>query len=282
MDNLTMMQKAAIEYKLTHFLLFHGSGAAERFKAVLYLACTLNCQGMDRPCGLCPACRKIESGNHPDIHIVKPIKTSVGIDQIIQLQEKIYRKRYEGQYRICLVEEADKLTLPAANALLKIAEEPPENTILILSATNGEGIIDTLQSRAQSIYFSSPDKRQWNYGDEAYILSGGEPDLARRIIDHGLERIKAILTDYLKAVETTDYLKIYSLFPLEREEILILIQILAGVIREKVINDKVSPRLLEEVGGAEAALRRQANSRLALEVLALKHIELGGSKNWLK
>ena len=273
-----MMLKAATEYKLAHFLLFHGSGGAERFKAALHLACTLNCQGMDRPCGICPACRKIESGNHPDIHVVRPIRTSVGIDQIIQLQETVYRKRYEGKYRICLIEEADKLTLPAANALLKMAEDPPENTILILSATNGEGVIDTLQSRAQSIYFSSPDKQEWSFGDEAYILSGGEPDLAHRIIDCGLERIKAILTEYLKAVETPDYLKVYSLFPLEREEIQILIQILAGIIREKVINKKVSPLLLEEVGRAEEAMRRQANSRLTLEVLALKHIELGGSK----
>lgn len=278
MNNLMLIQKAAREYKLAHFLLFHGSGAAERYQAALHLASILNCQEKNRPCGRCSACKKVESGNHPDIHIIRPTKTSVGIEQIIQLQEKIYRKRFEGEYRICLIEEADKLTLPAANALLKMSEDPPENTIIILSTTNGEGIINTLQSRAQSIYFSSPSEQEWLYGDDAYHLSGGDPDLAHRINDWGLERIRVLLTTYLSAVETADFLKIYSLFPLEREETLLLIQVLAVIIRNKALKEEVSPQLLAEVGRTAEALRKQANSRLALEVFALKHIELGGSR----
>lgn len=278
MNNLTMIKKAATENKLAHFLLFHGSGAVERHKAALELASLLNCQQKDSPCRQCPSCKKIDSGNHPDIYIIKPLKTSVGIEQVIQLQEKISRKHYEGEYKICLIEEADKLTLPAANALLKISEEPPENTIIILSTGNGEGVISTLQSRAQSIYFPCPSEREWKHGSEVYDLSGGDPDLARRINDWGVEKIRDSLKIYNDAVETADYLKLFSLFPLDREETLILIQSLSVTIREKVIKGEVSPQLLNKVGTTVEAIRRQANPRLALEVLALKHIELGGSK----
>lgn len=278
MDNLSLIKKAVTENKLAHFLLFHGSGTKERYNAALELACLLNCKEEERPCGDCPSCKKIATGNHPDVYILKPLKTSVGIEQIIQLQEKIYRKHFEGKYRICLIEEADKLTLPAANALLRISEDPPNETIIILSTANGERIISTLQSRAQSVYFSYPTQREWQYGSEIYYLSGGDPDLACRMNNWGIERIKQALATYLEAVETADFLKVYSLFPQDKEETVILIQALAVTIREKVIKGEVSPQLLKEIGRTADALRRQANPRLALEVLALKHIELGGSK----
>ena len=278
MNNLSLIKKAVAEDKLAHFLLFHGSGTKERYKAALDLACLLNCNETDRPCGECSSCKKICTGNHPDVHILRPLKTSVGIEQVIQLQEKIYRKHFEGKYRICLIEEADKLTLPAANALLKISEEPPSDTIIILSTGNREGIISTLQSRAQSVYFSYPTRREWEYGSEIYYLSGGDPDLACRINNWGIEKIKQSLAAYMEAVEAADFLRIYSLFPQERQETLILIETLAATIRQRVIKEEVSPQLLKEIGRTAEALRRQANPRLALEVLALKHIELGGSK----
>ena len=278
MDNLSLIKKAAIDGKLAHFLLLHGSGSVERYKVAIDLACLLNCKEQVKPCGQCPSCKKIGSGNHPDIHILKPLKTSVGIGQVIALQEKISRKHFEGNYKVCLIEEAEKLTLPAANALLKISEDPPDNTIIVLSTANGEGIISTLQSRAQSIYLSFPTEQEWEYGSEAYYLSGGDPDLARKINDWDLQKIKDLLMIYTDTVETSDFLKAFALFPLEREQTLILIEVLAVTIREKVIDREVSPKVLQEVGKAAEAVRRQANPRLALEVLILKHIELGGSK----
>ncbi|KUO60486.1 MAG: DNA polymerase [Gracilibacter sp. BRH_c7a] len=278
MDNLSLVRKAAAENKLAHFLLFHGSGTEERHKAALDLACLLNCEEVNSPCRECSSCKKISSGNHPDVHILKPLKTSVGIEQVMQMQEKIYRKHFEGKFRICLIEEADKLTLPAANALLKISEDPPDNTLIILSTSNGEGIISTLQSRAQSVYFSFPTRQEWKYGSESYDLSGGDPDLACKINDLGIEKVKQSLSSYLEAVNAADFLKVYSLFPLEKDETLILIQALAVNIREQVIRKEVSPQLLQEIGRTAEALRKQANPRLVLEVLALKHIEMGGSK----
>lgn len=288
---LALLRKAAVENRLAHLLLFHGSGTEEREQAGLELACLLNCQAdREKPCRQCPACKKIKSGNHPDVYVLKPFKQSIGIEQIISLQEKIYRKHYEGKYKVYLIEEADKLTLPAANALLKIAEEPPENTIIILSTGNAEGIIPTLYSRSQAVYFPSPSAEEWTGSNaspenqdktlylEAFKMSGGDPDLARRILQLGINFIKEWLEKYLEAVRTGDFLKVFSLFPLEKEESLVLLQALAAVITAKIDKEPFSPSVLPLIKEAIEAVRKQANHRLVIEVLVLKHIKLGGTQ----
>jgi len=277
--NYTLLKKAVREEKIAHLLLFHGSGVEERHKAVLELTLMLNCkENKQTPCQICPACRKILSGNFPDIHIVQPSKTSIGIEQVLALQGKIYRKTYEGKYRVCLIQEADKLTLAAANALLKIAEEPPANTIIILSSANAQGIISTLQSRAQAVYFPPPEENEWAGDMAIFRLSGGDPDVSRRVLDYGVGKVQEWLNTYLETIRTKDILKLFTLFPLEREESILLLQLLAVEGKKMVVKGEVSPCFLQEIGHAQEMIRRQVNHRLALEVLAIKHIELGGTK----
>lgn len=276
--NFMLLKQAALEDRLAHLLLFHGSGAKERLRAVLELAVMLNCKGNQKPCGECSACRKIQSGNHPDVHIIGPQKTSVGIEQVLTLQRKVYRKIYEANYRVCLIEEADKLTLPAANALLKIAEEPPDRTLIIFSAGNAEGVLETLRSRAQAVFFPPPDEDAWGEDREGFFLSGGDPDYARKIQEYGVEHVKEWLKKYHEAIESGDFLKTFGLFSLEKEECLIYLQALAVTAKEMVINGKASPQCLTEIKLTSEVVRRQVNHRLALEVLALKHIKLGGTK----
>lgn len=276
-----LLSKAALEGKLAHFLLFHGSGMIEREKAVLELALMLNCieennEG-NKPCGHCSACKKLLSGNHPDFYNVKPQKTSIGIEQIIQLQEKLCRKKYEGKYRVCLLNQAEKLTLPAANALLKITEEPPENTIIVISSANAEGIITTLRSRAQEVYFSAPREAEWAEEKEAFRMSGGDPDLARKIQEAGLTQIKNKIEQYLAMIAKRDFLRMFALFPMERDESLLFLQVLAVAMKDLVIAGEQSPESLKEIIKMTEMLRRQVNHRLVLEVLAIKHLRLGGT-----
>jgi len=274
-----LLKKAALEERLAHLLLFHGSGAEERSRAVLELAAMLNCKGdQEKPCEKCSDCKKIRSGHHPDIHLVRPQKASIGIEQVLSLQGKIYRRTYEGKYRVCLLEEADKLTLPAANALLKIAEEPPENTIIVLSTANAQGVIQTLQSRAQAVYFPPPPQQEWQDQAEVFSLSGGDPDVARKIVECGIQRVKEWIKQYWDMIESKEFLQLFSLFPLEKEESLLFLQVLAETSKEMIVTGKVSPQFLQEIGYASEMIRRQVNYRLVIEVLAMKHIRLGGTE----
>ncbi|MGI5901453.1 MAG: DNA polymerase III subunit delta' [Desulfitobacteriia bacterium] len=273
--NFGLLKEAIKQQKLAHFLLFHGSGSEERKNAALEIALLLNCAA-NSACGKCPACKKILSGNHPDIHIIEPLDTKIGIDQVLQLQEKICRRVYEGRYRVCFFDEAQKLTLPAANALLKIAEEPSPQTIIILSTKNPEGLIPTLRSRAQMVFFPSPSPK--GEEGEAFRLGAGDPDWSRKIEEFGVEKITEMIKTYLKMLETGDFLKTFELFSdLDREEALLFLQVLAVKMKEKIVEQSLSPFFLKEIGKTVEIIHKQVNHRLALEVLACKHLFFGGN-----
>ncbi|HVJ50719.1 DNA polymerase III subunit delta' [Desulfitobacterium sp.] len=281
---LELLVKAALEERIAHLLLFHSGGANERRQAGLYLAQALNCQSprADAPCLECPACRKIHSGNHPDVQILKPQKASLGIDEIIHWQERVYRKHYEGKYKVFILEQSDRLTLPAENALLKVIEEPPERTIIILSAQNAETLLPTIQSRAQAVYFPMSGEEIWldsldssinrQEANEAFQLSGKDPDSAQVILELDVAKVKHWVNSFWESVKERDFLKVFGLFPVEKNEALIYLQVLAY----QKCEDSRSPGAILAINKALDQIRRQANPRLAIEVLALELFRQGG------
>ena len=276
-----LLEKEARTKKITHLLLFYGGSARDRLESALRLAQILNCQSLlpTGPCQQCSACLKILSGNHPDVLILEPLKTSIGIEQILNWQEKVYRKHYEAEFKVFLLDRADSLTIPAANALLKVTEEPPERTVIILSAENPEGILPTLRSRAQSYFFPTGKREKWleNYDENqrleaagAFRLSGQNPDLAAVIMKYGLEPIKKWQDMFWKVIAEEDFLGLFPLFPLEKELALIYVQVMAAQVQAGLREGRFSAADLLAVGQALEGLRKQANPRLVIEVLALQ------------
>ncbi|HHY25899.1 MAG TPA: DNA polymerase III subunit [Desulfitobacterium dehalogenans] len=274
---LHLIEKAARDGRLAHLLLFHGGSSPERRKAGLEIAQRMNCTSdQEVPCGHCPSCKKILSGNHPDVEVVKPAKMSMGIEQVLDWQERVYRKHYEGKYKVFILEEADKLTIPAANALLKVIEEPPERTIIILSAQNAEVLLPTIQSRAQAVYFPFRGEKEWLESldesidsweaQEAFRLSSHNPELAYEILTLGVEKVKAWTQGFEQAVEDGDFLKLFPLFPLEKKEAEIYLHILALGVAQK---HEVNPQAMLAIGQAIDQIQMQANPRLVIEGLAL-------------
>lgn len=281
---LDLLVKAALEERLAHLLLFHSGAAVERRHAGLYLAQALNCQNARRnaPCLECPACRKIQSGNHPDVQILQPQKASLGIEEILHWQERVYRKHYEGKYKVFILEQADRLTLPAENALLKVIEEPPERTIIILSAQNAETLLPTIQSRAQAVYFPVTEEGIWldsldssinrQEANEAFQLSGNDPDSAQVILELGVTKVKQWVNHFRETVQERDFLKVFNLFPIEKNEALIYLQVLAYQEYGKARN----PGAMLAINKTLDHIRKQTNPRLAIEVLALELFRQGG------
>lgn len=281
---LELLVRAALEERIAHLLLFHSGAALERRQAGVYLAQALNCQSprVAAPCLECSACRRIHSGNHPDVHILQPQKASLGIEEILHWQEQVYRKRYEGKYKVFILEQADRLTLPAENALLKVIEEPPERTIIILSAQNAEALLPTIQSRAQAVYFPETEKDNWlnsldpsinpQEAEEAFMLSGNDPEGALVILDLGVTKVKQWVDQFREAIQESDFLKVFSLFPIEKNEALIYLQVLAY----QEYADVRSPGAMLAINKTLDQIRKQANPRLAIEVLALELFRQGG------
>jgi len=284
---LELLEKAARENRLAHFLLFHGGSALQQREVALRLAQILNCSQPtpEGPCQECSACYKIISGNHPDVLWLKPLKTTIGIEQVLVWQQKVYLKHYEGQYKVSIIEQADSVTLPAANALLKVIEEPPERTIIILCAQNAEGILPTIQSRAQLVYFPNISEETWLTGlgevDQleavrAFQLSGENQNLATAILEHGVSMVQEWVEKFRTAVEERNFLKLFSLFPIDKKQAVLYLQVLAVQTQEGIQKGSIRPYELLAIGKATEMLRQQVNPRLVIEVLALELFQQGG------
>jgi DNA polymerase-3 subunit delta' len=110
------------------------------------------------PCGNCKACRKIDSENHPDIIRIKPSGVFIRIDQIRTLCQTLAMKPYEAGMRVVLIFDAQAMNSAASNALLKVLEEPPTGTILILVANHTSDLLPTIVSRCRHIRFNPISK----------------------------------------------------------------------------------------------------------------------------
>lgn len=137
-------------HKVSHAYILAGEAGMGRKSLANAFALTLLCeQGRMEPCMKCHACRQVLSGSHPDLIYVGHEKPgSIGVDDIRkQINDTIMVRPYSSSYKIYIVDEAEKMTVQAQNALLKTIEEPPFYAVIILLTTNQEAFLPTILSR---------------------------------------------------------------------------------------------------------------------------------------
>lgn len=143
--------KSAIKLdKISHAYIINGETGSGKKMLASTFAMTLQCEtGNVDPCGKCKSCIQAMNSNHPDIIWVTHEKPgSIGVDDIrVQLNNDIGIKPYSSNYKIYIINEADKLTIQAQNALLKTLEEPPAYAVILLLTTNHEALLSTILSR---------------------------------------------------------------------------------------------------------------------------------------
>jgi DNA polymerase III subunit delta' len=153
---------------LPHALLLTGISGLGKETAAMALAMACNCTdpASDRPvgypvqgCGQCRSCRKIIAGTHPDLIRIAPRNRMIRIEIIRDLLQTLAMKPYEARFRVVVLTGADTLNPAAGNALLKMLEEPPDRTLLILTAGQTSDLLPTIVSRCRHIRFS-PVQRQ--------------------------------------------------------------------------------------------------------------------------
>lgn len=143
------LQNAIASGKVSHAYIFHGEEGMGKRTLAKAFAKTLQCEeGGILPCNRCKSCMQLESDNHPDIMWVTHEKASIGVDDIrIQVNSDIQIKPYNSPYKVYVIDDADKLTEQAQNALLKTMEEPPEYAVILLLTDNVSLILPTILSR---------------------------------------------------------------------------------------------------------------------------------------
>lgn len=154
-QNTAVLLKAVKLDKVAHAYLFIGPAGVGKLTTALAFAKSLLCE---RPvegesCNSCRSCLQVNSGNHPDLHIVHPSGASIKLEQIHLLQKNVHYRSYQGGRRVYIIEDCDTMTAEAANSLLKTLEEPPGNTVFVLVSSRPYALLPTIQSRCQQFWF---------------------------------------------------------------------------------------------------------------------------------
>ena len=144
---------------LHHAYLLVGPAHVGKLTLATQLAQAVNCLRSDvAPCGECVSCVKIAAGGHADVRVIsvdaeaaEGPRTVIGIDAVRELIGSAHLRPYEGRCRVFIFNEADRMTTDAANALLKVLEEPPADVLLLLLSANEDAVLPTVKSRCQRV-----------------------------------------------------------------------------------------------------------------------------------
>ena len=139
---------------MTHAWLFTGPPGSGRSTAARAFAAALQCDSGG--CATCASCRTVLGGTHADVEIVNTRQLSIGVDDTRALVARAARHPAGGRWQIMLIEDADRLTERASNALLKAVEEPTPRTIWLLCAPALEDVIPTVISRCRHLSLRTP------------------------------------------------------------------------------------------------------------------------------
>lgn len=219
------LKRAVESDKVSHAYILSGEPGMGRKSIAHAFAMSLLCErGGAEPCMKCHACKQVCAGTHPDLIHVTHEKASIGVDDIReQVSDTVDIRPYSSFYKIYIIEDAEKLTVQAQNALLKTIEEPPSYAVIILLATNEELLLDTIRSRCVSLSLkplSDETVRQYlesrlkiNADDAAIYAACARGNLGRAIELASSDEFKQIYEENIsmlrniKNADTRDILK---------------------------------------------------------------------------
>ncbi len=158
-----IIQRALENGSVSHAYLFYGPESIGKRRTAWEFAKALNCEAPSEggSCDTCPACTKIDQGQHPDVFYLEPVKPTpssreaiIKIDAVRDLQKKLGYLPYEGRTKVCIVDGVEKMNPQACNAFLKTLEEPPSSTVIICISGNPYQLLPTMISRCQGVKFN--------------------------------------------------------------------------------------------------------------------------------
>ncbi|MCE4268297.1 DNA polymerase III subunit delta' [Rhodococcus globerulus] len=208
---------------MTHAWLFTGPPGSGRSVAALCFAAALQCTSDGEPgCGQCHACTTTMAGTHGDVRRIIPDGLSISVKGMREIVNIASRRPTTGRWQVIVVEDADRLTEGAANALLKVVEEPPDRTVILLCAptTDPEDMSVTLRSRCRHLALVTPSVesiaqvligRDGLAPDQARFaasISGGHVGRARRLATDDVardERARSLRLAFDAASASTAY-----------------------------------------------------------------------------
>jgi len=227
---LKFLQRSTTNNHLVNSYLFYGPKHIGKTRVAETFISNLFCLNKEKnsffPCGMCSACQQLIKKIHPDVIYLGSSFSSIkltpqgkiGVEQARQIKAFLYSSPFSAPHKVVIIEDTDNLTLPAANALLKLLEEPPQKSIIILISRSFIYLPATLRSRCQILRFSFPLKEEiinflkQKYSlkeekiEEILSLSLGRPGLAIQFAINfkELEQEKSLINDFISLLSEDD------------------------------------------------------------------------------
>ncbi len=173
---VALLKKAVREEKIPNGYLFTGHRGVGKFLAAKNFVKEALCTHLVDQNHKIKLCNKIDADNHPDIHIVLADGENIKIEQVRNLTAKLQLHALESEHKFVIINEAERMTAAASNALLKVLEEPPASTHFVLTSSSAHRLLATIRSRCQSIAFAPLPESEIS----KYLLS-----------NHGLDKATA-------------------------------------------------------------------------------------------
>ena len=257
--------------KMSHFYLISGPAGSGRHTLANLIAAAMLCEEPDGPCGVCRACRKVLSGNHPDfITIDDPEKKTVPVDLIRQARADLFVQPNEGKKKIYLFPRAQDMGLPGQNALLKVLEEPPAYGVFLLLTDNPDKLLPTVRSRCVELKL-----RALPEGLLRKILRSEFPEADVQTLDAAIMRsggylgqARALVSGSAVSDTTRNFARCYA-----SRDVYGLVQLLVPM--EKWKRDTLIP----ELGAWLEVLQQAMVSRSGLPVALPEAAAIAGNRN---
>lgn len=240
--------------ELAHAYLLVGPNGSGKREIAQWLALCLFCLHVHdgQPDMTCAECQRILSGNHPDVVVAKADGRQIKVDQIRHLKAEFAKTGMEGQRKVFIIEDADKMTVSAANSLLKFIEEPGPGIYILMLTNNKNAVLPTIQSRTQVIELQPLNKEV----TKRLLDQQGIPEYLRPIIlgltDSAEQAAQWCANDWFaKAVDAVihwfkeigqgdplafvDVQTVMKNLALEREQQLVMLDLMALIWRDALV-----------------------------------------------
>lgn len=203
--------------KLSHAYLIEGGEGCGKTYFARFAAAAVLCTGDKPPCGKCPSCVKALAGSHPDLFYFSPDKkASMGVETVRDIKKSLFFMPNDGDRKVYIIDDAQKMTVQAQNALLKFIEEPPASVLFFIVTDKKESLLPTVVSRTRIISLAPSDnadirrflmseskKSGGEQIDEAINMAEGSPGKALKLLCRDFSRQRQLCLDFMPVLVST-------------------------------------------------------------------------------
>ena len=203
--------------KLSHAYLIEGGEGCGKTYFARFAAAAVLCTGDKPPCGKCPSCVKELAGSHPDLFYFSPDKkASMGVETVRDIKKSLFFMPNDGDRKVYIIDDSQKMTVQAQNALLKFIEEPPASVLFFIVADKKESLLPTVVSRTRIISLAPSDnadirrflmseskKSGGEQIDEAINMAEGSPGKALKLLCRDFSRQRQLCLDFMPVLVST-------------------------------------------------------------------------------